>query len=96
MAYVQQRYFLLVTSLINKQQFSNSGSSNIPSDLWVTQRLLADYLKQQYVEKRSAVTHLMVFMISDEQRNTKPYAVTVRVIPFQSITDAKVRELKMK
>ena len=83
-----------VTSVINKQPFSNSGSSNIPSDLRVIRRLLVDYLKQLYMKKRSAATHLMVFMISDEQRNTKPYAVPVRVIPFQSITDAKVRELK--
>ena len=33
-------------------------------------------------------------MISDELRNSKPYAVPVRFLPYHSITDAKLRELE--
>ena len=35
-------------------------------------------------------------MISDEQRNQKPYAIPVRVLKYATITDAKLRELKEK
>ena len=38
--------------------------------------------------------HVFVFMIADESRNVKPYAVPVRVLPFESVTDKKVRELE--
>ena len=39
-------------------------------------------------------THLLFFMISDEQRNYKPYAIPVRVVTYKSITDDKVLKLK--
>ena len=45
-------------------------------------------------KKREAASHLLLFMISDELRNFKPYAVPFRVIKYKSITDAKPRELK--
>jgi poly(3-hydroxyalkanoate) synthetase len=35
-------------------------------------------------------------MISDESRNTKPYAVPVRFLPYHSITDNKLRQLQME
>ena len=57
---------------------------------------LLGYLKELYSKKRIAATHLMIFMISDELRNTKPYAVPVRFLPYRSITDAKLRELELQ
>ena len=36
----------------------------------------------------------MAFMISDERRNSKPCAVPVRFLPYQSIGDGKLRELE--
>ena len=33
-------------------------------------------------------------MLSDELRNMKPCAIPVRVMPFHSLTDAKVREIR--
>lgn len=35
----------------------------------------------------------MFFMVADECWDLKLYAITVRVLPLKSITDAKVREL---
>ena len=35
----------------------------------------------------------MIFMVADERRDMKPYAIPVRALPFKSITDAKVRQL---
>ena len=55
---------------------------------------LLNYVKQVYMKKRNPATHLMIFMISDELRNSKPYAVPVRFLPYHSITDAKLRELE--
>lgn len=39
-------------------------------------------------------THMLVFMISDELRNTKPYAVPVRMMPVGTVKDATIRELQ--
>ena len=36
----------------------------------------------------------MIFMVADERRDMKPYAIPVRALPFKSITDAKVRQLR--
>jgi len=57
---------------------------------------MAGYLKQLFSKKRVAATHLMVFMIADEARNFKPYALPVRVLPYASMTDAKLRELEVE
>ena len=47
-----------------------------------------------FSKKREAATHLMIFMVADERRDMKPYAIPVRAQPFKSITDAKVRQLR--
>lgn len=46
------------------------------------------------MKKREAASHLLVFMISDELRNKKPYAIPVRILTYKSITDAQMRELR--
>lgn len=73
------------------------GQHNVlkTSVLKVRDKLLS-YLKELYSKKRVAASHLMIFMISDELRNTKPYAVPVRFIPYASITDSKLRELELQ
>ena len=47
---------------------------------------MAVFLKQLYSKMRMAATHLMVFMITDEARNFKQYALPVRVLPYASMT----------
>lgn len=54
---------------------------------------LLQYTKQLFMKKRVAATHLMVFMIADESRNKKPYALPVRVMPFKGMKDSTLREL---
>ncbi len=50
-----------------------------------------------FTPKREYQQHiLLVFMVSDELRNTKPYAVPVRFMPYGSITDRKMRELELE
>ncbi|KAI8516609.1 hypothetical protein Bbelb_051900 [Branchiostoma belcheri] len=55
---------------------------------------LQSYIKAVYMKKREAASHLFIFMMSDEQRNMKPYAVRVRVLPCRVVNDAKIRTLK--
>lgn len=57
---------------------------------------LLNYLKGFFSKKRVAATHLLVFMIADELRNHKPYAIPVRFMPYKSLTDVKLRELEME
>ena len=38
-------------------------------------------------KRREAASHLLVFMVSDEQHSSKPYAIPIRALPFKSITD---------
>lgn len=54
---------------------------------------LLKYLKDLYSKNRVAATHLLVFMIADELRNRKPYAVPVQFIAYSSITDSKLKYL---
>ena len=54
------------------------------------------YLKGLYSKKRCAASHLMIFMIADECRNRKPYAVPVQFLSYKSITDSELRELELE
>ena len=55
---------------------------------------LLGYVKGLLGKQRVAATHLLVFMIADELRNHKPYAIPGRFMPYKSLTDAKLRELE--
>lgn len=54
------------------------------------------YYKDIYPMRREEATHLMVFMIADELRNRKPYAIPVWFLSYHSITDQKMRELDIQ
>ena len=54
------------------------------------------YHKDVMLKKRVAAKYLMVFMIADELRNKKPYAIPVQFLPYKSITDSKLLELVYK
>ena len=43
---------------------------------------------------RVAASHILIFMVSDELRNFKPYAIPVRVLKYSSLTDKNARDLK--
>lgn len=70
------------------------GRGNIQADVSSLKKELEPYVKGVTTKKREAASHLLLFMISDELRNFKPYAVPVRVIKYKSITDAMLREFK--
>ena len=52
------------------------------------------YLRNLYIKKRQpGATHVLLFLISDERRNRKPYALPVHYVPYKSIRDQFVRDL---
>ena len=51
------------------------------------------YLRNLYAKKRQpAATHVLVFLVSEERRNRKPYAFPVQYIPYKSMKDQHVRD----
>lgn len=75
---------------------SNLVSENVPR-IFETFRLnLKPFIKLLYNYKRQQASHVFVFMISPEERQTKPYAFPIQCIPCAGISDAKVRELLNK
>lgn len=79
---------------IEKRVTGRQERGNLPKDLSMLRQELETYVKGVYSKKREAASHLLVFMISDELRDFKPYAIPVRVITYKSISDGKLRDLK--
>lgn len=50
------------------------------------------YLRDLFKKMRTAATHVLVVMLSDERRHKKPYALPVRYIPYRSLRDQYVRD----
>lgn len=79
--------------------FENSLSSisgtNISKATRSTVNTLAShcsqYLRNYYKKKRTSASHVVVTMMSDERRSTKPYALPVRYIPCGTLKDQDVR-----
>lgn len=52
-----------------------------------------NYLCNLFKKKRTAATHVLVLMLSDERRKRKPYALPIRYVPHRSLRDQYVRDL---
>lgn len=75
---------------------SSLTEENIPSQLKVIRQKLVNFIKGVTRHQCTAATHILVFMISTEDRRRKPYALPVQCIPYKGIGDTKVRELANK
>lgn len=51
------------------------------------------YLRNLFKKKRTAATHVLVLMLSDEKRSKKPYALPVRYVPCRTLKDQFIRDL---
>lgn len=69
---------------------------NILSQLSSLCHKLTSFIKGITRHQRTAATHVLVFMISTEDRRKRPYALPVQCIPYKGLTDAKIRELVKK
>ncbi|XP_065911420.1 uncharacterized protein [Dysidea avara] len=69
---------------------------NIPSQLKEIRTNLVAFIRGITRHQRTAATHILVFMISNEERRKKPYAIPVQCLPYKGLTDGRVRELSNK
>ena len=78
----------------------NLAQDRIGGVVRLTIRNLAEntqkYLRNLFKKKRTAATHVMVTMLSDEKRSQKPYALPVQFITCQTLKDQFVRDLNGK
>lgn len=54
---------------------------------------LSSFVQRVSRYHRKAASHLLVVMISTEDRKTKPYALPVQCIPYRSLKDVEVRNI---
>jgi hypothetical protein len=80
----------IVLRLQNNEQLDG----NIAKFFTEMRKGLLPYCKGVFGKQREAASHVFSFMISEEQRNIKPYAIPVRFLTYSSITDKTVRDLK--
>ena len=66
---------------------------NIPKKLKSIRQKLITFIKGVTRHQRTAATHILVFMISTEERRAKPYALPVQCIPYVGLSDSKVCQL---
>ena len=69
---------------------------NIPRHLATIRKRVTIFIQAASRHRRTAATHVLVFMISPEERNQKPYALPVQCMAYNGLSDSKVRELANK
>ena len=79
-----------------KTKLEEHAEDNIPSQLCSFRHKLVCFIKGVTRHHRTPATHILVFMISTEDRRRKPYALPVQWIPYVGMSDAKIRELANK
>ena len=71
-------------------------SENIPRQLSDLRSKTTQFVKGATRFMRTAATHLLVFMISHESRDRKPYALPVQCLPYTGMSEANIRGLANK
>ena len=80
--------FLLVIRDISRRitaQCSSLGS--VRTDCCKLRKDVLSYLQQYFMKLRDAASHLLLFIIADVKRDSKPYSILVRALSFSSIND---------
>ena len=66
---------------VELRSFADSMRNANTRNLTALKSSLLIYLKELFSKKPTAASHVLVFMIADELRNKKPYAIPVRFMP---------------
>ena len=83
-----------IKALASRMQVrEGSREENIPRILQTIRQKAISFVKGVVRHQRTAATHVLVFMISNEERNKKPYALPIQCLPYKGLSDSKVREL---
>jgi hypothetical protein len=87
---LQKQYEYMLASL-------NTQPPNVKNVVMALKNIEQDmlaYLRNLFMKKRQpAATHVLLFLVSDERRNKKPFAMPVQYIPYHSIRDQFVRDM---
>ena len=86
--------FLLVIRDISRRitaQCSSLGS--VRTGCCKLRKDVLSYWQQYLMKLRDAASHLLLFMIANEKRDSKAYSILVRALPFSSFSDDSVRKL---
>ena len=70
--------------------------SNMAGQLTALREKLTSFGKGTVRYRRTAATHVLIVMISPEERNTKPYALPVQCVPYVGFKDLEVRVIADK
>ncbi len=71
-------------------------SPNIPRKLTDVRKRLTTFVKAVTRHRRTVASHLLVIMISPEDRSSKPYALPVQCIPYSGMPEARIRDIVTK
>ena len=90
------RKVLVKCQLIRERHASSecdAVAENIPRKLTDLRTEAVRFIEGCTRMRRIAATHLLVFMISPESRNKKPYALPVQCIPYVGLSEDTIRGL---
>ena len=68
-------------------------ANNLANQISVFRERALSFVKRVTKYRRQPATHVLVVLISPEERNKKPYALAVQCIAYKSIKDAEVRQI---
>ena len=74
----------------------NRNEENIARQLTSVRKDLVAFVQTLSKHQRNPATHIFVFMISPENRKSRPYALPVQCLPISSLKDSQVRNLANK
>ena len=64
------------SSIISRCLGPANQRGNLPQTLAQLRKGLSQYTKDVFSKKREVATHLMIFMVADERKDMKPYAIS--------------------
>lgn len=76
-----------------QSQNYNPVQDNFARKLNLVKEQLLDVIKRLSKHQRTEATHILVFMISPESRNRKPYALSVQCLPIRGVKDKTIRDM---
>ncbi|XP_065893229.1 uncharacterized protein [Dysidea avara] len=93
-----RKLYANITQLIAKINHNDAvwEVENVPCQLSIIRKDLVIFIKGVTRHQRTAATHVLVFMISSEERRKKPYALPVQCLPYKGLADSTVRQLANK
>ena len=71
----------------------DSIANNLANQISTFRERVLSFVKSTTMYRREPATHILVVLISPEERNKKPYALAVQCIAYKSIRDSEVRQI---